>query len=185
MIWANMNWTAETGYNHISSQMIKVDAQGYMHLKIGQIRSKWYTAEILTDKKLGYGTYTWELGSSIALDKNAVLGLFTWDNDDPKNHNREIDIESALWGDAKRPTNLDFSVQPALVGTMAAKDPKIVAFKWQVNKVDFFVDGLLVATSKKSLPAPAQVDMNLWMFRNRPPQKEQEVIIKNFTFTPL
>jgi hypothetical protein len=71
-----------------------VDANGDLHLTITQRDGKWYASEVYTVKPMDYGAYLFTVESGVdQLDKNAVLGLFTWDETDPAYAHREIDIE--------------------------------------------------------------------------------------------
>ena len=112
-----------------------VDDEGRLHLKIVKGEDgNWYCTEVYTEKSFGYGTYIFYLateledsgvpGEGTSLDKNVVLGFFTWDdNTCETNANSEIDIELARWHRFKDPENgdntliwndniLNYSVQP-------------------------------------------------------------------------
>jgi hypothetical protein len=83
------------GPNYFSAdpEDVWVDASGNLHLTITPRNGRWYATEIYTTKPMGYGNYTFTLASPVdQLDKNAVLGLFTWDDTDPAYSHREIDI---------------------------------------------------------------------------------------------
>lgn len=74
-----------------SSQNVFINDQGYLILSITHNGMHWSCAEIICLEEMGYGTYTFELASDpSSIDKNAVLGLFTWA--DNVKHNKEIDI---------------------------------------------------------------------------------------------
>jgi hypothetical protein len=79
-----------------------VDEKGRLHLRISQREGHWWCAEVYTDKNLGYGTYVFRIAGKLhELDKSAVLGLFTWDDNTFLNAaNSEIDIEFARSPDA-------------------------------------------------------------------------------------
>lgn len=98
------------------STNVFVDAQGRLHLKItrrGTQYSRYSCAsEVISTVSFGYGRYRWKLSSPVgALDQNAVLGLFTWDNDACDEFFRELDIEFSRWGVATDP-NAQYVVAP-------------------------------------------------------------------------
>jgi hypothetical protein len=65
------------------------------------------TAELTSTQTFGYGTYVFYTMSRVdTLDKNAVLGLFTYKDD-----SHEVDIEFSKWGIADL-NNGWFTVQP-------------------------------------------------------------------------
>ena len=91
------------GPNYFSNRAddVFVDDDG-LHLTITEHGSRWWATEVISDLRVGYGRYEFWLASRVdALDPNAVLGLFTWNNA-PDFANREIDIEFARWGRRRR-----------------------------------------------------------------------------------
>src|SRR4051812_1462922 len=62
-----------------STSNVWVDASDRMHLKITKVGGKWNCAEVVLLGTVGYGTYRFYLDSPVdSLDRNVVLGLFTW-----------------------------------------------------------------------------------------------------------
>lgn len=122
--WSGYTWIAKDSDNKYvgpganrfsdSTANVWIDDDGYLHLKISNINGRYTCAEVYTKETVSYGTYVFRLKSRIdQLDKNVVLGLFTWnDSSCYTNTNSEIDIEFAKWGNAKNPNSLVFSVQP-------------------------------------------------------------------------
>ncbi len=100
--FANCTWYVKSGYwgpgpNHFSDsdQSVWVDDQGRLHLKIRQQGTTWYCAEVYTTGFTSYGEHRFLVDGRIdLLDRNIVLGLFTYANDAS-----EIDIEFSRWGD--------------------------------------------------------------------------------------
>ncbi|MDP6631411.1 MAG: glycoside hydrolase family 16 protein [Kiritimatiellia bacterium] len=92
-----------------------VDDRGRLHLKITRRGDVWTCAEIYSSDSYGYGTYTFRVASAVgAMDRNVVLGLFTWDNDAPRAGKlHEIDIEFTPWSRVFG-ENLHYSVQPVM-----------------------------------------------------------------------
>jgi hypothetical protein len=189
------------GPNHFSSSSrnVWVDAEGKLHLRITSSRGRWYCAEVVNTQSLGRGTYTWMLDSPVdALDRNVVLGLFTW-NDDPAYNHREIDWEAARWGNAADPTNGQYVVQPwdgdgnlqRILLTPGAS-PSTQSFTWGVRSVSFASSSASPASwtyAGPDVPPPGgeNARMNLWLFRGAAPSdgREVEVVIRSFQFQPL
>lgn len=188
-----------------SEQNISVDDNGYLHLQISNNGSHWDCSEIICLDEMGYGTYAYELASDPSvLDKNVVLGLYTW-ADDAVN-GQEIDIEFSRWGDSHN-ENGQFVVQPwdsdghlHRFEFPAANEPSIHRFRWQneivsfqsyVNTQEWPAQSSIVSdwTYSGETPAPGQVHprINLWLFNNQPPSdgQPQELIIKSFEFSCL
>lgn len=187
-----------------------VDAQGRLHLKITGSKGKWHCAEIVSKASLGHGSYRFYLDSTVDnLDRNAVLGLFTWHDTDPSFANREIDIEFSRWGNANDPTNGQYVVQPYdNPGNMVRfAQPQLLAqsthlFDWRPDRIDFkslhghqttpAIPGDLIAQWTFADPGqvpPAggeQARLNLWLFRGAAPSngKAVEVIVSRFEFVP-
>lgn len=126
--WSGFTWfiasSNETkcgpGPNYFSSSNdnVWVDGTGDLHLKITKRNGKFYCAELFTAQEVDYGLYTFYLSSRVdQIDKNAVLGLFTWnDLNCVTNANSEIDIEFTRWSDASNQNLLEYSVQPTNAG---------------------------------------------------------------------
>lgn len=183
-----------------SARNVFVDRRGRLHLRITRsgaaARGPWLSSEVIGARSLGYGTYRWELDTPVdRLNRNAVLGLFTWSNR-PGQHNREIDVEFARWGRANAPTNALYTVQPYdQVGNVQHFTTSGVArsfhgFTWAPDHITFFSStgpamwvymGPDVPTIGGESPR-----MNLWMFRGRRAAGpgRREVIIRRFSFTP-
>ncbi|MCX6234230.1 MAG: T9SS type A sorting domain-containing protein [Bacteroidetes bacterium] len=85
------------GSNYFSDDTTNVwlDAQDRLHLKIKKQGSNWYCSEVYLVDTLypNSGRFIFYIEGAIGnLDSNAVLGLFTWDNDLCPYH-KEFDIE--------------------------------------------------------------------------------------------
>jgi hypothetical protein len=190
-----------------SEDNVWIDPEGHLHLSITQTGSGWACGEVVAKHSFGYGRYDFHLGGGAdAIDPNAVLGLFTWDNE-PEYANREIDIEIARWGRPER-DNCQYVVQPADVPTnihrfnLALDGAESThCFEWRPRRVAFlsvcgdpsFVEDESCRLgawtySGRDVPPPgdAHARINLWLMAGRPPMDGQpvEVVIKRFTFTP-
>ena len=199
--WSGQTWTVKDSGSSIvgpgpnpfssSTSNVWVDALGRLHLRITKTKAGWVSAEVVSTRSLGYGSYRWTLASPVgALDANAVLGLFTW-NDDPAYHHREIDVEVSRWGNALDPTNAQFVVQPydnpgnLRRFTVADATPTTHTFDWRPGAVDF----ASTCTDPWSFTGPGvpvaggeQARMNLWLFQGRAPLDGQpvEVVFERF-----
>jgi hypothetical protein len=186
------------GPNLFAASNVWVDAGGRLHLRIASVKGRWSVAEVVNTQSLGRGTYTWVLDSPVdALDRNVVLGLFTW-NDAPDYNHRELDVEFARWGNAADPTNGQFVVQPydgpgnlQRITLAAGAAPSTHGFTWGTDRVDFFSpsaspSGWSYTGPDVPQPGGENARMNLWLFRGAAPSdgRSVEVVIRSFTFTP-
>jgi len=202
---------AGPGPNYFSDRPedVWVDAEGLLHLRIVHRDGKWYSTEVFTEAPLGYGQYIFHLASRVdQLDKNIVLGLFTWDDTAPEHNYREVDIEFSRWGDAGN-DNAQFVVQPwNNPGNMHRFNAELQAdesthgFDWRADRV-FFQS----MQGRQPFPGPAGSEIaawtyagddippagegnariNLWLLNGNPPSDgaEAEVIIEAFEFVPF
>jgi len=195
------------GPNYFSelAENVWVDEEGRLHLKITSREGKWHCAEVICHKSLGYGRYTFWLSTDVAkLDRQAVLGLFTWD-DAPESHHREIDIEFSKWGEADN-QNAQFVVQPySRRGNMHRFDISAGSLltthslDWQKDSVSFQSlrghrtgpprDDDVIASwvyTGPDIPGPGNENarINLWLAKGHPSSngKEVEVVISKFEF---
>jgi hypothetical protein len=136
-------------------------------------------------------------GDLDGLDRNAVLGLFTW-NDDPADNHRELDVEFSRWGNAADPTNGQFVVQPYSTNgnLLRITQPSGVtsstqSFTWGVSSVAFASSAATPSSwtyTGPDVPQPGgeNARMNLWLSRGAAPSNGAtvEVVITDFTFTP-
>ncbi len=95
-----------------------IDDDGYLHLSVTERSGNWRCTEVISLDTMGYGTYIWTIqGDPVNIDRNIVLGLFTWDNNTfQEEANSEVDIEFAKWGDAEEAYTLQYGVQPIAFG---------------------------------------------------------------------
>jgi hypothetical protein len=182
-----------------------VDEQGRLHLKITRLKNAYQCAEIVCASSFGHGTYRWFLDSPVdAMDRNVVLGLFTWSDTSPY-ANGEIDIEFSRWGKASNP-NAQFVVQPADPGRLwrfrlpAGAPQTTHSFTWRPtdlyfesllgHQTDVVDPGLLLQQWLFVQPGPTPTDenarINLWLYRGASPASsaQLEVVIRAFEFVP-
>ncbi|GIU95226.1 MAG: hypothetical protein KatS3mg012_1683 [Gaiellaceae bacterium] len=198
--WVVKEYTRKLGPgpNIFSAANVRVDEEGRLHLRISRTRKGWTCAEVINTRSLGYGTYSWTLASPVdGLDRNVVLGLFTW-SDDPAFAHREIDWEAARWGVASDPTNGQYVVQPydrpgnLQRVTFGGAERSTQSFTWRPGSVTFTSTNADVPEwtyTGPDVPEPGDENarMNLWLFRGLAPSdgREVEIVLESFSFTPL
>ena len=180
-----------------SSDNVWVDDSGYLHLKIGFSRGKWNCAEIYSQQSLGYGSYRFTLGSDVSsLDANAVLGLFTWD-DNPAYNDREIDLEFSRWSKGLRPEQQRVcralgECRPCAAAHGQPEPLSNQSFSWRAGQVAFASSNggppsWVYSGSDVPPPGNEKTHLNLWLNGGSPPANGQpvEVVIRSFTFAPV
>jgi len=214
--WSGYTWHVRSGDNggpgpnDWSAENVWIDDQKRLHLKVAHKGNKWSCAEIWSDKRLGFGTYHFDVDSpEEMLDDNVVLGLFNYPTDDlgPDGTN-EIDIEYATWGGHQK-VHGNFTVWPAQSGVSDTShqfsffDESGTSwnwFTWLPSGVYFGASERVLrgvfgierwsykpADALKRIPQhPEPVHINLWLFNGKPPtdDKEVEIVISSFRFTP-
>ncbi|MGV8151883.1 MAG: glycoside hydrolase family 16 protein [Candidatus Nanoarchaeia archaeon] len=214
--WSGYEWWIKKSYGakigpglnifSDSTDNVYVDENGYLHLKITHDNyGEELCSEITSVKTFGYGTYEFELAPG-EIHPNAVLGLFTWEDDAAAVYNREIDIEMSKWADPDN-QNLQYVVQPYTLSEnifrfdMPLATHSVHRFNWQEGKIKFqsyykndswptksdiiseweYAGDYFPETSRE------KVVLNLWVFDNAsiPQGETQEVIIKSFKFKCL
>ncbi|MHB8510722.1 MAG: LamG domain-containing protein [Actinomycetota bacterium] len=177
-------------YFSASKRNVWVDGKGRLHLKITKVRGRWLCPDIQSEDTFGYGAFTWRVGSGLLFDPNIVLGLFTWNDQSEFNH-REIDFESARWGDRATSPNADFTVQGFDTfdneARISAQRPGTVTINWLPYQIGFsYNDQSWTYRGVSDPPPSASIDMNLWLFNGAAPTNGRgvEVIISSLSFTP-
>ncbi|MFQ5632952.1 MAG: glycoside hydrolase family 16 protein, partial [bacterium] len=195
------------GPNYFSDSRdnVWVDEQDRLHLRSIERDGKWYCPELISKKPFGYGIYTFKFASTIGrINENAVLGLFTWDNDACDAFHREIDIEFSRWGVASD-LNAQYVVQPwDRTGNRRrwmippSLEHSTHRFEWRADSISYSsfqgfnasppADSILQSWNYTgpNIPTPGneRPRINLWLFRGQPPKdsSEVEVIISSFEF---
>jgi hypothetical protein len=189
------------GPNYFSDnpENVWVDENGYLHMKIAQRDGIWYCSEVINTRTALYGTHTFELGSRVdLLDKNGVLGLFSWDDAAPQYHYREVDIELARWGIESGP-NSQYVVQPWDVtgnrhqfNIVQSTPGSIHSFDWLPDSIIFDswdgngnpLQSWTYTDSANIPPAGGNIHLNFWLMNGQPPSdgKDIEVVIKSYDF---
>jgi hypothetical protein len=191
------NWTTANAY---------VDSNGYLHLKITKVGSKWYCAEVQSTQKFGCGAYQfWVDGQIDQLDTNVILGLFNYSGTDGID---EMDIEYGTFGGTSK--NSGFTVYPSaavrgpnwhfpftttLTGTSTTQrftrnSDHSVLFEEIAGHYDdhsHIIDSVSCTNPPHSISQVAMpIYMNLWLNKGNNPVNGQptEIVIESFKFTP-
>lgn len=174
------------GSNYFGGRDLSVfsNPDGSVTLKLGYKEGIWYAAELTMDKRLGYGTYVFQIDTPLAqLDSNLVLGLFTYSRQNKFNH-AEIDLEFSAWGIKKAPVLGQFVVQPYTIDgnyktfpLPREEGPTSYAFTWLPDRIEFAAwlgHGPLPSTASPSLIAQ-------WSYTNTQyiPKSGQEYLHMN------
>ena len=213
--FGNMIWRIKAsdelvapGPNFFSSspESVWVDERG-LHLSIQKIEDKWYSTEVFTRQRVGYGTYTFSVESDVlSYDPSVVAGFFTWDSE-PEEFNREIDIEFSAWGQPSG-SLFQYVVQPYIdLSRIKVFDPKLTGSStthriiWSPEQIEFFSyhgpvdpdspqakDHLMqhwVFSGTPPSPGRVRFRINLWLFRGKAPKERADLIVTKFIFDPL
>jgi beta-glucanase (GH16 family) len=201
------------GPNKWDAANVSVDSKGLLHLKITQGKGEWRCAELTTKERFGFGRYQFQvIGRIDQLDRNVVLGLFNYPTPDVgTDGTNEIDIEFARWGHADA-DNGNYTVWPGSGKRVQAEDHKTFPFTlngddttqrflWKSRQV--FYQSLhghreddteeiahwnYKPDQTRLIPQhPLPIQINLWLFQGKlaTDGKEVEIVIKQFTYTPL
>lgn len=190
------------------SRQVWVDEGGKLHLAILKSGGNWSCSEVICRESLGYGSYIFHLGAGVdTLDRNVVLGLFTWDEQAPEKHYREADIEFSRWGKSWK-KNVLFSVQPSGIWGNSKgfrvnlnNGAAVFVLHWRPGELEFRGEaapagdeagksGIPAIWSYKGANVPEKgvetIRLNLWLFRGKAPAngREAHVVIERFEFIP-
>lgn len=202
IVFAGRTWIVKSGINgpgnnywNDSSNAVFVDAQGRLHLKIISVNGIWYSSEVYLPSSLGYGTYQFDIDSSIStIDQNVVVAPFLYQDD-----GHEIDIEFTNWRSPGEWMG-HYSVQPGTIAgnttlfpTPTGASPSTHRIQWTPTQTGFTSNVSGTTLNKWTytgpnnfVPGSEVAHINNWLIDGLPPSngQEQELIIKNFTFTP-
>jgi len=186
---------------------IWVDDQGRMHIRMTHNNGRWYCAEARLVESLGYGKYIFQLEANpMKLDKDLVVGFFTYDHSDTLNHHREIDIEFSQWGSEKN-ENSQYVLQPHEIPEnvhrfqtdLSKKTQHVIG--WKKNKISFASSYVtmegesqvitkyaewIYKPHKKLKNSTEKFSMNVWLFKADFPSdfNDYEFIVSKFEFIP-
>ena len=170
----------------------------------------WTCAELKTEERLGFGTYTWQVDGPLdKLDKQIILGLFNYPPPEvgPDGTN-EVDIEIAEFdhlADYKLvfgyfPSSTSFERQEKAFNFELEGTYTTLQFTWTAGRVAFrawhghtpyheervFAEWEHVPNDASIPRKPMPIHINLWLYKGQPPTDGEEVSIgiKSFTYEP-
>lgn len=216
--WAGREWKVTNGsmagVAPGDPANVKIDPNGYLHLRIVERKGKWTASEVFSVDKLGFGTYQWIVeGDVYNMDKSTVLGLFPYG---PAQHigsdaENEIDIEFSRWNETCHGCNADFTVYPSTgnrkpKGVSSWEDNFRTAggnittarMEWSSERIVFTLmkgihpigttaDIIKTETYSSNATNIPQQDMPVGINLwcfKTPPAKGQSVVIREFQFVP-
>lgn len=185
------------GANDYDARNAWVDDSGMLHLLLTQRDGRWTSAEIKLTRSLGYGTYTFVVRDTSRLDPAAALGFLTWDQFEPSQNHRELDVEVSRWGNQDN-KDVQFVVQPHYVAANVYRFKQPTgrlthSFRWEPDRALFRTvgtSGQVIArrefTSGVPVPGSESVYMNLLYYRGspKPPSGTVEVVVEKFVYLP-
>ncbi|GAC1436477.1 MAG: hypothetical protein PVS3B3_30670 [Ktedonobacteraceae bacterium] len=186
-----------------SRENVWVDSRGSLHLRVTYRNGVWNCAEVVLEKYLGYGTYTFYVdGNFTDMDQNVVVGMFLYRDD-----THEYDIELSQWGTPTANT-LQYSLQPYTNNGNSRMFPTHLKgvytshqIQWTHNAVEFVSlhghyqkspgTNFLIANWKRPLHSNedipgANLHINVWLNEGQSAQANstKEIVISRFFFTP-
>lgn len=213
LAWSVTEGLAYPGYpgpNLFATNSAYIDTNGWLHLRLTPVGSKWYCAQVSSIDTFGYGEYTWKLPGRVdLLNSNLVLGLFTYE---PTKNGvwNEMDFEITRAFDGMAESNLQFAIQPAyLVAGNSLRTPMNLSsngtthrFLWEPGETRFVsYRGLgdtpastneilaqwIYAGTNQPVHSNEVAFMNLYLWITNAPAVTQELdlAISDFTFTPF
>lgn len=148
-----------------------IDDEEYLHLSVHERNGVWYSTEVISVDTFGYGTYVFTIEGNLKnIDKNIVLGLFTWDNNTfQEQANSEVDIEFAKWGVDTVENTLQYGVQPIAFGDYnpeRVNKPEIDSENWNGVSTHAFTwtDTLITWASWKGIEYNNGPPLAEWSF---------------------
>ncbi len=178
------------------------DRGGSLHLRITSRGTGWTCSELTLTRSLGYGTYSFDVEDTSALDPSAVFGMFTWDYSTKDPNHREFDIEISRWGDPNR-RNAQYVIQPYYVApnvwpfsapagnlthTIVWEPGQITMSTYKRNNRELVAHH--VFSPEVPIPGSESIRINLYAFSEHqhrifpPLQRPQEVVVNKFSYLP-
>jgi hypothetical protein len=188
------------GPNFFAEDNVWVDDTGKLHLRVVWRDGHWTCAEVVNQRALGFGTYSFVIPETAHLSPETILGIFTWHHQSDAFYHREIDIEVGRWGKTDN-ANAQCVVQPYMVADNIARfelppGPTVASLDWLPAQVHCHVtrqgskaeqEFVYDHTFFSGIPPAdgARARINLWRFGGDSSRGDaQEVVIENFRFTP-
>jgi hypothetical protein len=190
------------GMNDYDGRNVWVDSNGHLHLLLTERDGRWTSADVRLTRSLGYGTYSFDVGDTSALDPSAAFSMYTFDPLGSDQNFRELAIDVSRWGE---PGNMDgqFVVQPETVPANVLRfaipaGPVTHSFRWEPGRVSFKAvrrsrsprgDSVVAErlfTARVPTAGAERPQLTLLYDRSavRPPSKAVEVVVEKFAFLP-
>jgi Glycosyl hydrolases family 16 len=176
-----------------------VDEKGQLHLKIRKVGDVWTCAELQTAESFLYGKFSFEIiGRIDELDKNIVLGLFKYPQENARDGFDEIDIEFSKWGKTnnnignftvyannksfvEKTHNFSFNLGGSSTTHAFTRTPKDVYFQsfHGFNTQNKIYEWSYSSDNISKIPMP--IYLNFWLYQGLPPSnlEEIEIVVKN------
>jgi hypothetical protein len=177
-----------------------IDERGSMHLRMSREGRKWQCSEVHVKRSLGYGTYRFYLHDVGKLEPAAMLGIFTWSDEEIEQNHREMDIDFGRWGNPES-KNGEYLIQPYYIPANvfafeAPAGPLTTILHWMPDSASFATirgrnpkDKPVAAwTFTAGVPTPSgeKTYINLCEFgyARVPMEHGAEVVVDRFEFLP-
>jgi len=187
IIFSDITWYIKEGKglgpgsNNWSRENVFVDSKGFLHLRIDKKDGKWFCAEIYTKDRAQCGEYIFYLDSNVEmLDKNMVLGLFLYEDD-----NKEVDIEFYN-GEGYYCIQQKETYRFTLNLTGSYSEHRIWFYPYSIEFESYHGHswGPLIAkwrskTGSSIKLSNSKLHINFWLKHGKAPLEGAEIIIKN------
>ncbi len=209
--WLVLDGYSTPGNNYWSTNCLRVDTNGWLHMEVKKIGNQWYCPFVETTQSLGFGEYRWYTSTRLdRLDSNLVVGLFNYAQESVYNTNQiEVDIEVSHSFPGTQTNCLVYTVQPYTIPGNSYSHPMETTndltthrFIWRPDRVDWqsyyghtpepldpdhYIAGWRFEGRGIPIETNERAYMNLWLFYTNAPIDTQhvEMIIRDFTFVPF
>ena len=179
------------------------DTRGALHLRITRKADRWWCAQLVLARSLGYGTYIVVVRDTSHLEPAAVLSMHTFDESGGNQHYREMDVEISRWGDATNRSNVQYGIQPFYVpgNVVPFTEPSGTlthTLRWESGRASFATvrgssahpgaPAVFRHVFTSGVPSPGQEVFQLMLYvvasDRYPLQKETEVVVEKFEYFP-
>jgi len=209
LAWKGLKWLVKAysgspGGNRYVLPNVFIDVNNQLHLIVQKDAVGWTCASLQTTTKMKYGTYRAVVqGRLDLLDKNVIFGMFNYGGVDYIN---EIDIEVAYWGDPSYGP-IGYTSYPPTIKNKVFNEafPIKQLSNMTTHKFTWLSDGVVFlsqqgekasgdnsesiaschTSTSPNVAMPFYFD--LWLMDHKAPSNNlpTEVVIKDFSFTPL
>lgn len=163
--------------------------------------------EIALNQQFGYGTYTWVVRASSTAAASGDVGIptsgsitgcfiyrtgaLTEIDVEVEGNERSLLTQFTSWIGESKPNQTTTATPPGS-GTFPHEEFFTYSYRWNPGKIEFFRDGVLVATHTGVVPSMAATPMiNHWGTNNAnwgglaTPNVDRYMYVKKFSFTPM